>query len=298
MTRRYPLATKDVTPCFEPRGRWGLTQTVEVNRRVRGGDDMGISNRLGDVLGSAVEAKLLREVKEHEEKVNHLAIIMDGNRRFAWSKALQTGIGHKMGKMKLEQVLDWVLELNIHYFTVYALSTENLNRPEKELKGLFDLYIEGLKDIADDERIHENKVKVQIIGRRELLPESVNKAITYAEEKTADYNDFTFTVCLAYGSREEMIGAIKSIAEDHAAGDLSLESINEEEVSRRLYTADMPDPDLVIRTSGEERISNFLLWQMAYTELYFTDVYWPSFSKKELLKAIQTYQARKRRFGE
>lgn len=298
MTGRYPLATKDGTPCLEPRGRWGLTQTVEVNRRVRGGDDMGISNRLGDVLGSAVEAKLLREVKEHEEKVNHLAIIMDGNRRFAWSKALQTGIGHKMGKMKLEQVLDWVLELNIHYFTVYALSTENLNRPEKELKGLFDLYIEGLKDIADDDRIHENRVKVQIIGRRELLPESVNEAITYAENKTSDYDDFTFTVCLAYGSREEMIGAIKSIAEDHASGDLSLESIDEEEVSRRLYTADMPDPDLVIRTSGEERISNFLLWQMAYTELYFTDVYWPSFSKKELLKAIQTYQARKRRFGE
>ncbi|MBJ62548.1 MAG: di-trans,poly-cis-decaprenylcistransferase [Euryarchaeota archaeon] len=259
---------------------------------------MGISNRLGDVLGSAVEAKLLREVKEHEEKVNHLAIIMDGNRRFAWSKALQTGIGHKMGKMKLEQVLDWVLELNIHYFTVYALSTENLSRPEKELKGLFDLYIEGLKDIADDERIHDNRVKVQIIGRRELLPESVNEAITYAENKTADYDSFTFTVCLAYGSREEMIGAIKSIAEDHATGNLSLESIDEEEVSRRLYTADMPDPDLVIRTSGEERISNFLLWQMAYTELYFTDVYWPSFSKKELLKAIQTYQARKRRFGE
>lgn len=298
MIGRYPLATKDGTPCLEPRGPRGLTQTVDVNRRVRGGDDMGISNRLGDVLGSAVEAKLLREVKEHEEKVNHLAIIMDGNRRFAWSKALQTGIGHKMGKMKLEQVLDWVLELNIHYFTVYALSTENLSRPENELKGLFDLYVEGLKDIADDERIHENKVKVQIIGRRELLPESVNEAITYAENKTSDYNDFTFTVCLAYGSREEMIGAIKSIAEDHATGDLSLESIDEEEVSRRLYTADMPDPDLVIRTSGEERISNFLLWQMAYTELYFTDVYWPSFSKKELLKAIQTYQARKRRFGE
>ena len=298
MIGRCPSATKDGTPCFEPMGRWGLTQTVEVNRRDRGGDDMGISNRLGDVLGSAVEAKLLREVKEHQEKVNHLAIIMDGNRRFAWSKALQTGIGHKMGKMKLEQVLDWVLELDIHYFTVYALSTENLSRPETELKGLFDLYIEGLKDIANDERIHENKVKVQIIGRRELLPESVNEAITYAEEKTADYDDFTFTVCLAYGSREEMLGAIKLIAEDHAAGDLPLESIDEEEVSRRLYTADMPDPDLVIRTSGEERISNFLLWQMAYTELYFTDVYWPSFSKKELLKAIQTYQARKRRFGE
>ena len=269
-----------------------------MNGSVRGGDDLGISNRLGDVLGSAVEAKLLREVKEHQEKVNHLAIIMDGNRRFAWSKALETDIGHKMGKMKLEQVLDWVLELEIHYFTVYALSTENLNRPDHELEGLFNLYIEGLKDIADDPRIHENKVKVQIIGKRELLPENVNQAIDYAEQKTADYSEYTFTVCLAYGSREEMLGAIKSIAKDHASGNLPVESIDEAEVSRRLYTAEMPDPDLVIRTSGEERISNFLLWQMAYTELYFTDVYWPSFSKKELLKAIQTYQARKRRFGE
>jgi tritrans,polycis-undecaprenyl-diphosphate synthase [geranylgeranyl-diphosphate specific] len=259
---------------------------------------MGISNRLGDVLGTAVESKLLREVRQHPEKINHLAIIMDGNRRFAWSKALETDIGHKMGKMKLEQVLDWVLELEIHYFTVYALSTENLNRPEHELEGLFNLYREGLKDIADDERIHENRVKVQIIGKRELLPDSVNEAITYAEEKTAEYEDYTFTVCLAYGSREEMLAAIKSIAEDHCAGDLPLDSIDEGEVSRRLYTAEMPDPDLVIRTSGEERISNFLLWQMAYTELYFTDVFWPSFSKKELLKAIQTYQARKRRFGE
>ena len=259
---------------------------------------MGISSRLGDVLGSAVEAKLLRQVKKHPDKINHLAIIMDGNRRFAWSKALETEIGHKMGKMKLEQVLDWVLELEIHYFTVYALSTENLNRPDGELDGLFKLYIEGLKDIADDPRIHENKVKVQIIGRRELLPDSVNEAIRYAEEKTANYDDFTFTVCLAYGSREEMLDAIKSIAADHSSGELELDSIDEGEVSRRLYTAEMPDPDLVIRTSGEERISNFLLWQMAYSELYFTDVFWPSFSKKELLKAIQTYQARKRRFGE
>ena len=288
----------DDPPCLGPKGRWGLTQTVEADGMVRGGDKMGISNRLGDVLGSAVESKLLREVKQHPEKVNHLAIIMDGNRRFAWSKALKTDLGHKMGKMKLEQVLDWVLELEIHYFTVYALSTENLNRPAHELEGLFNLYIEGLKDIAEDERIHENGVRVQIIGKRELLPESVNEAITYAEEKTSGYENYTFTVCLAYGSREEMLGAIKSIAKDHSAGELELDSIDEAEVSRRLYTAEMPDPDLVIRTSGEERISNFLLWQMAYSELYFTDVYWPSFSKKELLKAIQTYQARKRRFGE
>ncbi len=259
---------------------------------------MGISERMGDVLGNVVESKLMRDVKSHPSKVNHLAIIMDGNRRFAWSKALETGIGHRMGKQKLEEVLDWVLELEIQYLTVYALSTENLTRPENELEGLFKLYIEGLKDIADDPRIHNNEVKVQIIGKRELLPRSVNDSIDYAENKTANYNKFTFTVCLAYGSREEMISAIKSIASDHKSGDLPLSKINEKAVSERLYTAEMPDPDLVIRTSGEERISNFLLWQMAYSELYFTDVFWPSFSRKELLKAIQTYQARKRRFGE
>tara|TARA_B110000196_G_C21091130_1_gene637601 strand:+ start:424 stop:1203 length:780 start_codon:yes stop_codon:yes gene_type:complete len=259
---------------------------------------MGISERMGDVLGQAVEAKLLREVKEHSIKVQHLAIIMDGNRRFAWKSNIATGLGHRIGKEKLERVLDWTLEIGIPWLTVYALSTENLNRPKKELKTLFKLYDEGLRDIADDERIHKNKVKVQIIGRRELLPAHVNDAIDYAEQRTADYDQFVFTVCLAYGSREEMVDAIRSIAEEHAAGDLKLENIDEKAVSKRLYTGDMPDPDLVIRTSGEERISNFLLWQMAYSELYFSDVFWPSFQKKELLKAIRTFQNRRRRYGE
>ncbi|MGB1355292.1 MAG: polyprenyl diphosphate synthase [Poseidonia sp.] len=275
----------------------GSNQTLYALSKERG-RTVGISERMGDVLGLAVEAKLLREVLEHPLKVNHLAIIMDGNRRFAWRSNLATGLGHRIGKQKLERVLDWVLELNIPWFTVYALSTENLNRPQEELDVLFDLYVEGLRDIADDERIHENKVRVNIIGRRELLPERVKDAIDYAESKTADYDQFVFTVCLAYGSREEMITAIQSIAKDFAAGDISLDAINQQAVSDRLYTADMPDPDLVIRTSGEERISNFLLWQMAYSELYFTDVFWPSFSKKDLLKAIRTYQERGRRYGE
>jgi tritrans,polycis-undecaprenyl-diphosphate synthase [geranylgeranyl-diphosphate specific] len=259
---------------------------------------MGISKRMGDVLGQAVEAKLLREVLEHEEKVNHLAIIMDGNRRFAWSKAMQTNLGHRLGKQKLEQVLDWVLDVKIPYFTVYALSTENLlSRNKSELDALFKLYIEGLNDISQDPRIHDNHVKVQIIGRRDLLPKKVIIAIENAEAKTADYENYTFTICLAYGSREEIIEAIKEIAIDYATGKLKLEHIDEAQVSERLYTSEMPDPDLVIRTSGEERISNFLLWQMAYSELYFTDVYWPSFSKKDMLKAIQTFQQRRRRYG-
>ena len=262
------------------------------------GTAMGISEKMGDVIGQAVEAKLFREVMEHDIQPKHLAIIMDGNRRFAWRSNLATHVGHRIGKQRLEAVLDWVLELGIPWFTVYALSTENLNRPEKELKTLFKLYIDGLKSIAEDPRIHENNVRVQIIGHRELLPKDVNDAIDYAESVTKDYQDFVFTVCLAYGAREEMIRAIQNIAELHAKGSLPLESITQETVSEHLYTAEMPDPDLVIRTSGEERISNFLLWQMAYSELYFTDVFWPSFKKRDLLKAVQTYQMRKRRFGE
>jgi tritrans,polycis-undecaprenyl-diphosphate synthase [geranylgeranyl-diphosphate specific] len=259
---------------------------------------MGISERMGDVLGQAVESKLLKEVLEHPVKVQHLAIIMDGNRRFAWKSNIATGIGHRIGKEKLEKVLDWTLEIGIPWLTVYALSTENLNRPENELKVLFNLYNEGLREIADDPRIHDNQVRVQIIGRRELLPKLVNDAIDYAEKKTADYDKFVFTVCLAYGSREEMIDAIRSLASEHASGELKLEDIDQKAVSQRLYTGDMPDPDLVIRTSGEERISNFLLWQMAYSELYFSDVFWPSFQKKDLFKAIRTFQERRRRFGE
>jgi tritrans,polycis-undecaprenyl-diphosphate synthase [geranylgeranyl-diphosphate specific] len=258
----------------------------------------GISGRVGDILGASVEAKLLNRIREFEIP-QHLAVIMDGNRRFAWTKAVSTAIGHRKGKEKLVQVMDWVLELEIPFLTVYALSTENLeNRKGEELETLFDLYAEGLDDIRQDQRIHDRGVKVNVIGRRELLPQRVRDSIDRAESETADYENFTFTICLAYGSREEMVEAIRGIAADHAAGDLPLEAIDQREVSRRLYTGDIPDPDLVIRTSGEERISNFLLWQAAYSELYFTDVFWPSFGKRDFLKAIIAYQNRKRRFGE
>ena len=263
-----------------------------------GAQVMGLSEKVGDVLGARIEARLAREVHEHPLP-QHVAFIMDGNRRFAWSKALNTQAGHRKGKQVLENVMDWVLELGIEFMTVYALSTENLTtRNGKELEGLFDLYVEGLNDISEDPRIHENRVKVQVIGRRELLPKKVNEAIDNAEAKTSEYDAFTFTVCLAYGGREEILGAIRKLAQDHAAGELPLDAIDEKAVSKRLWTGDMPDPDLVIRTSGEERISNFLLWQSAYSELYFTDVFWPSFSRRDFLKAVQDYQLRQRRFGE
>ena len=229
----------------------------------------------------------------------HISIIMDGNRRYAADSGLAATLGHRAGKEKLEDVMDWVLDIGVPYLTVYALSTENItSRKPEELDALFDLYVEGLNDLSTDERIHKNSVKVQVAGRKELLPERVLEAINNAESLTSAHDKFVFTVCLAYGSREEIIDAVRAIAADHADGSLDLTSIDEKEISKRLWTGDMPDPDLVIRTSGEERISNFLLWQSAYAEYYFTDVYWPSFTRADLLEAIEAYQNRKRRYGE
>ena len=245
-----------------------------------------------------VRVKRQRSRISREGLPNHVSIIMDGNRRFALSLSLGTEIGHVHGKEKLKEVMDWILDLGIPYLTVYALSTENLSsRDPDELDSLFDLYVAGLNEISEDERIHSKGVRVRVVGRKEDLPERVNEAIRNAEDRTRDYSNFTFTVCLAYGGREEIVDAVKEIASDHANGELSLDQIDTNEISSRLYDADIPDPDLVIRTSGEERVSNFLLWQIAYSELYFTDVHWPSFSKAVLYEAIETYQMRRRRYG-
>ena len=228
----------------------------------------------------------------------HISMIMDGNRRFAWNRSINTDAGHAAGKKRLKDVMRWILDLEIPYLTVYALSTENLtSREGEELDTLFDLYVSGLEEISTDPLVHENRVKVQVVGRTDLLPDHVRKAIAEAEEATSQYSDFLFTVCLAYGGREEIVDAVKTIAADHAAGDLDIDSIDPAAISSRLYTADLPDPDLVIRTSGEERVSNFLLWQIAYSELYFTDVHWPSFRRSDLYEAIEDYQLRRRRYG-
>ncbi len=246
-----------------------------------------------------IRASRLRDRVKKGELPQHISIIMDGNRRFAWGKNLERGVGHAQGKEKLKEVMDWILDLGIPYFTVYALSTENLKeRSEDELEGLYDLYVAGLNEIAEDSRIHENGVKIQAVGRLNMLPNRVIEALKNAESRTADYSEFLFTICLAYGGREEIVDAVRDVAVAHAEGELSVEMIDQQEISSRLYTADLPDPDLVIRTSGEERVSNFLLWQIAYSELHFTDVHWPSFSKVDLYEALESYQKRRRRYGE
>jgi tritrans,polycis-undecaprenyl-diphosphate synthase [geranylgeranyl-diphosphate specific] len=228
----------------------------------------------------------------------HVAIIMDGNRRFALSGGMACKEGHRMGKEKVREVMRWCRDIGIKYLTVYALSTENLtSRSPEELNTLFDLYEAGFRELAEDREIHRDKVRCKAVGQISLLPPRVVREIAMAEQATKDYDDLVFTVCLAYGARQELVDAIKGILTDYTNGIISLEDISVELVSEYLYTSDMPDPDLVIRTSGEERISNFLLWQMAYAELCFIDIYWPAFRKRDFLRVIRTYQGRQRRYG-
>ncbi len=240
--------------------------------------------------------KLLEQVKKGPIP-RHVAIIMDGNRRFAEDVGLKPETGHIFGRDKIEETLDWCMELGIKNLTLYAFSTENFNRKPEEVEELMNLCKIELKNALDDRRIHENRIKINVMGHLESLPQDIQKVARELMEKTKDYDNYSLNIALAYGGREEILQAIQKIAEDVQKGEITPEEITEEKVSKYLYTRDLPDPDLILRTSGEERISNFLLWQLAYSELYFSDVYWPAFQKKDFLRAIYTYQQRKRRFG-
>ncbi len=228
----------------------------------------------------------------------HIAIIMDGNRRYAQDDGKTPIEGHLSGRDKLEDVLEWCVDLGIKILTVYAFSTENFNRSELEVQALMKLFEENFLKIATDERIHKNRIRVTVLGRKEILPEKLRDAIEQAETNSRNYDEYFFNIAVAYGGREELISAIKNIVGDSLEGKVDVEDIDETLVSSYLYTADFPDPDLVLRTSGEVRISNFLLWQLAYSELYFTDIYWPGLTFTEFLKAVRSYQLRKRRYGE
>jgi tritrans,polycis-undecaprenyl-diphosphate synthase [geranylgeranyl-diphosphate specific] len=255
-----------------------------------------IRKAVSDKVYSAYEAKLLKEVLEGPVP-RHVAIIMDGNRRFAYSFGLGASDGHEMGRDKLEMMLDWCLEAGIRVLTVYAFSTENINREQEEVDELMHLFAVNFRKAAEDPRVHEHRIRLRAIGNIQLLPEEVQDAIRYAEEVTKDFDAYSFNLAVAYGGREEILAAIRGLARDAVDGKVSIEDIDEELFSSYLYTSDLPDPDLILRTSGEERISNFLLWQLAYSELYFTDVYWPGFRKVDFLRALRAYQLRKRRYG-
>ena len=228
----------------------------------------------------------------------HVAIIMDGNRRYA---KLQGNVdvlkGHELGVDILENVLDWSIELGIEIITAYAFSTENFNRPPEEVEGLMKLFVINFKRLVEHEKLHRNEVRVKVVGRTELLPDEVKEAIKDAEEATKHYNKRFFNLAIGYDGRLEIIDSIKKIIKDVEDGKITADDVDEDLVSKNLYTEGIDDPNLIIRTSGEERLSGFLLWQSSYSELYFCETLWPELRKVDFLRAIRSYQARERRFG-
>jgi undecaprenyl diphosphate synthase len=222
---------------------------------------------------------------------SHIAMIMDGNGRWAKSRGLARLLGHREGYKTLRGVLLNASELGIRYLTVYAFSAENWRRPEDEVKGLMKLIEQAAKD--ELRLMHQNNVRVQVAGRIDQVPEGLRKALEHGMETTKDNTGITFTLAINYGGRAEMVDAVKKIV----AEGIRPEDVDEDTISSHLYNPSHPDPDLMIRTAGEMRWSNFLLWQAAYTELYVTEVTWPEFGEKELLDAVLTYQKRTRKFG-
>jgi tritrans,polycis-undecaprenyl-diphosphate synthase [geranylgeranyl-diphosphate specific] len=228
----------------------------------------------------------------------HVAIIMDGNRRYAKLQGNKNVLkGHELGADILEKVLDWSIELGIEIVTAYAFSTENFNRPEEEVEGLMKLFVFNFKRLVDHEKIHKNEVRVKVVGRTELLPDEVKEAIKEAEDATKHYNKRFFNLAIGYDGRLEIVDSIKKIIKDVEDGKITADDVDEDMVSRNLYTEGIDDPNLIIRTSGEERLSGFLLWQSSYSELYFCETLWPDLRKVDFLRAIRSYQARERRFG-
>ena len=242
------------------------------------------------------ERKLQSEIKDNSIP-EHIGIILDGNRRA--SRKLGVGIedGYELGADKLEEVLDWCWKLGVSIVTCWVFSTDNFSRPKEQVETVMKLAKQKLQMLREDKRIIKNQVKVKVLGRLPMLPKDLQEEIKLTEEKTAAFNKYRLNICMAYGGRAEIVDALKQIVLKTKEGEIDFEELNEELISKHLYTNGVPDPDLLIRTSGEERLSGFLLWQSAYSEYYFVDVDWPLFRKIDLWRAVRTYQRRQRRFG-
>lgn len=226
---------------------------------------------------------------------NHVAVIMDGNGRWAKKQGKPRVFGHKNGVKAVRSTIDAAGNLGVKALTLFAFSTENWNRPKAEVKTLMTLLLSSLKNEAAE--LHKNNIRLQVIGNRKNLPSSVLKGLDKVIELTKNNTALTLTIALSYGSREEIVNAFRNISKKVVNNKLSIEEIDENIINNHLYTFTLPDVDLMIRTSGEKRISNFLLWQIAYAELHFTDVLWPDFSKQDFYNAIIEYQNRERRYG-
>lgn len=226
---------------------------------------------------------------------NHIAIILDGNGRWAKNKGMPRSYGHVKGCANLETICDDIKELGVKYLTVYAFSTENWKRSKEEIDGLMKLFRNYLKKCI---RIStKNKMRVKVIGDISAFDKDIQESIVKLEEHSSQYDELHFQLALNYGSRDEIVRGVRNMLTDCAEGKLTAEDVTEEVFSGYLDTAGIPDPDFLIRTSGEQRLSNYLLWQLAYTEFYFTPVPWPDFNKDELVKAIEKYNDRDRRYG-
>ncbi|MBF03035.1 MAG: di-trans,poly-cis-decaprenylcistransferase [Flavobacterium sp.] len=226
---------------------------------------------------------------------SHLAIIMDGNGRWAKQKGLLRTLGHESGTKSVKTTVETCTKLGIKNLTLYAFSTENWNRPKLEVDTLMKLLISSLK--KEMKTLSQNNIRLNAIGNLTNLPVKVQKELNEVIQKTSENTRMTLTLALSYGAREELIQAVKKISDKVKNNIISTNTIDESIINEHLYTHNLPDVDLVIRTSGEHRISNFLLWQIAYAEFYFIDVLWPDFSEEDLYKAILSYQSRERRFG-
>ena len=238
-----------------------------------------------------------QEIKQivNETNLQHVAIIMDGNRRWAKNKFLPSAAGHKKGVEALRTTLKACVSFGIKYLTVYAFSTENWNRPKEEVDFLMSLLAKTI--INEVPEFQANDIRLRFIGDRTSLNEDLIKVLEYGEEETKNNKTLNLQIAFNYGSRMEITNAVKQIAYKVKMGELNPSDITEKTVSEYLYTADIPDPALLIRTGGEKRISNYLLWQLAYTELYVTDTFWPDFNKESLTEAILNFNKRQRRFG-
>ena len=235
----------------------------------------------------------MKELLDMNRIPQHIAIIMDGNGRWAMERGKERSFGHQAGVDAVRRITTECSNLGVKFLTLYTFSTENWNRPADEVAALMGLVLTSL----EDEIFMKNNVRFRVIGDRSRIPESVNKKIAETEEHTAKNDSMTMVIALSYSSRLELVNATRQIAQEVKDGKLNTADITEETINERLWTNFMPDPDLLIRTGGEVRISNYLLWQIAYSELYFCETYWPDFMEEDLHKAIYSYQSRQRRFG-
>ena len=248
---------------------------------------------LGNTLGKKNDDLFMKIDKQKLPK--HVAIIMDGNGRWATKKGLPRSFGHKQGVTVLKKILKAAKNLGVKVVTVYAFSTENWTRPTKEVNFLINLFRDVLKNEIKD--IHEESIKIKFIGDLSPFPENLKEIISSSESLTNKNNDFLFNVCVNYGGRQEIVKVAKELALKSSSGEIKPSEIDEELFNSALLSRGINDPELLIRTSGEKRLSNFLLWQLAYSEIYISDVLWPDFNEFEFLKAIIDYQSRNRRFG-